>query len=249
MRPLIVGNWKMNKTAAEARAFVRELLALKPDLGGVDAVIAPPFTALFAAGEALAGSRVGLGAQTMHWADNGPYTGEISPPMLREAGVQWVVLGHSERRATCGEVDISINKKLIAALAHGLTPIIAVGETSEEHAAGLAAERVVAQTEAAFDAIAPNDVARCVVAYEPIWAIGTGNVDRPEDANTIMRRIRDCVPGLERTRILYGGSVKPDNIAALVAQPVIGGALVGGASLDPQSFAALIRNAHKTVST
>jgi len=248
MRPLIIGNWKMNKTVVETRAFVHALLALKCDLTHVDAVIAPPFTALFAAGEALAGSGIGLGAQTMHWAPSGPYTGEISAPMLREAGVQWVVLGHSERRASCGEVDVSINKKVSAALANGLTPVIAVGETAEEHAAGLAAERVVAQAQGAFDGIGADDVARCVVAYEPIWAIGTGNIDRPEEANAIMQRIRDSVKGLNRTRILYGGSVKPDNIADLMMQPSINGALVGGASLDAQSFAGLLRNAHPNVS-
>lgn len=248
MKPLIVGNWKMHKTVAEARAFVHALRALDLNLAYVDAVIAPPFTALGAVGEALAGTAIGLGAQTMHWEDTGPYTGEVSPPMLREAGATWVVLGHSERRAYSAEVDATINKKLTSALAHGITPIIAVGETAEEHAAGLAAERVIAQTQAAFDGISATDASLCVVAYEPIWAIGTGKVDQPEDANAIMQRIRDCVRGLDRTRILYGGSVKPENIAALMAQPSIDGALVGGASLEPHSFAALVRNAHKHVS-
>jgi triosephosphate isomerase len=248
MKPLIVGNWKMHKTVAEARAFVHALRALDLNLAYVDAVIVPAFTALFAVGEALAGSAIGLGAQTMHWEDYGPYTGEVSPPMLREAGVTWVLLGHSERRAASAEVDVTVNKKVMAALAHGLTPIVAVGETSEEHAAGLAAERVVSQTRGAFDGVSATDASLCVVAYEPIWAIGTGNVDEPEDANLIMERIRSSVKGLDRTRILYGGSVKPENIAALIAQPAIDGALVGGASLDPQSFAALVRNAHKHVS-
>jgi triosephosphate isomerase len=248
MKPLIVGNWKMHKTVAEARAFVHEVRALDLNLAYVDIVIVPAFTALFAVAEALAGRAIGLGAQTMHWEDQGPYTGEVSPPMLREAGVNWVLLGHSERRAASAEVDATINKKVMAALAHGLTPIVAVGETAEEHGAGLAAERVVSQTRAAFDGVSATDASLCVVAYEPIWAIGTGNVDEPADANLIMERIRSSVKGLDRTRILYGGSVKPENIAALMAQPAIDGALVGGASLDPQSLAALVRNAHKHVS-
>ncbi|MFN2459939.1 MAG: triose-phosphate isomerase [Candidatus Velthaea sp.] len=249
MKTLVVGNWKMHKTAAEAVAFVDAVRALAPDLAHADAVVAPAFTALAATSAALAGTGIGLAAQTMHWADSGPYTGEVSPPMLLECGARWVILGHSERRTACAEVDVSINKKVGAALAHGLTPIVAVGETAEEHAAGLARERVIAQTQAAFEGIAPREVARCVVAYEPIWAIGTGNVDRPEDADAVMGQIRACVTGLEHTRILYGGSVKPDNIAGLVAQRHIDGALVGGASLDPSSFTALVRNARKTART
>jgi triosephosphate isomerase len=147
----------------------------------------------------------------------------------------------------CAETDETVNRKVKAALAHGLTAIVAVGETQEEHNAGLARERVVSQIAAAFDGVTPADVARCVVAYEPIWAIGTGNVDSPANANAIMGAIRGAVTGLENTRILYGGSVKPDNIEALVAEEHIDGALVGGASLDPQSFNALIANARKGV--
>jgi triosephosphate isomerase len=247
MKNLVVGNWKMFKTPPEAVRFVMELRALEPDPGDADAVICPPFVALPAAGAALEGSAVGLGAQTMHWADSGAYTGEISPPMLVSCGVRWVILGHSERRAYCGEIDTTINKKIPAALAHGITPIVAVGETDAEHQAGQARDRVVAQIQAAFDGVSEADVTRCVVAYEPIWAIGTGNVDSPENANAIMGAIRSAVPGLQKTRILYGGSVKPDNIAALVGQEHINGALVGGASLDPKSFAALLRNARQAV--
>lgn len=247
MKTLVVGNWKMYKTPAEAVTFVRDLLALDPDFSFADAVICPPFVALAAAGEALRGSAVGVGAQTMHWADNGPYTGEISPPMLLACGARWVLLGHSERRSLAAEIDETISRKVPAALAHGITPIVAVGETLEEHGAGLARERVVAQTRAAFDAVGADDVARCVVAYEPIWAIGTGKVDAPEGANAIMGAIRAAVPGLASARLLYGGSVKPDNIGALVAQEHINGALVGGASLDPAAFAQLLRNARKEV--
>jgi triosephosphate isomerase len=247
MKNLVVGNWKMFKTPAEAVRFVHELRALEPDTGDADAVVCPPFVALEAVGTALDGSTIGLGAQTMHWADSGAYTGEISPPMLVACKASWVILGHSERRAYCGEIDTTINKKIPAALAHGITPIVAVGETDAEHQAGEARERVVAQIQAAFAGISEADVKRCVVAYEPIWAIGTGNVDSPENANAIMGAIRAAVPGLTQTRLLYGGSVKPDNIAALVAQENINGALVGGASLDPKSFAALIRNARQGV--
>ena len=237
----------MHKTPAEAVLFVRELALIGPDLTYADGVICPAFVALAAVGEALRGSGIGLGAQTMHWADSGAYTGEISPPMLLACGVGWVILGHSERRAFAAERDASICRKVPSALAHGITPIVAVGETLEEHEAGLARERVVAQIRAAFDGIAPEDVARCVVAYEPIWAIGTGKVDQPENANAIMGAIREAVPGLGDTRLLYGGSVKPDNIGALVAQEHIDGALVGGASLDPAGFALLLRNARNGV--
>ncbi len=245
MKTLIVGNWKMFKPPDEAVRFVRELRALEPDLSHADAVICPPFVALSAVRDALGDAAIGLGAQNMHWAESGAFTGEISAPMLLECGTTWAIFGHSERRAFAAETDETVNRKIAAALAHGITPIVAVGETLEEHAAGLARERVVSQTRAAFAGFSDGDVARCVVAYEPIWAIGTGNVDRPPDANAIMGAIRAAVPGLEAARILYGGSVKPENIAALVAQEHINGALVGGASLNPVSFAALLHNARK----
>ena len=245
--PLIAGNWKMNKTIPEAVGFVRELLALRPDCRNVDAVVFPAFTALAAVRDALAGSPVALGAQTMWYAETGAFTGEVSPLMLRDCGATWVVLGHSERRQFCGELDDAINRKIGAALRHGITPIVAVGETADEHAAGLTRERVLAQTRHAFDGIATADVARCVVAYEPIWAIGTGQTDSPAGANAVMGEIRAAVPGLAGVRILYGGSVKPENVGAFVAQPNIDGALVGGASLDPRSFAALLANAAESV--
>ncbi len=245
MKTLIVGNWKMHKTVAAATSFVHELLALQPDLDAADAVVCPPFTALPAVAYALGESAIGLGAQTMHWAASGAYTGEISAAMLAELGVGWVILGHSERREAAAESDERVNRKVIAALAAGLIPIVAVGETAQEHAAGLAAERVCAQTRGAFDGVSAIDVASCVVAYEPIWAIGSGKIDHPVDANATMGAIRGAVDGLASARILYGGSVKPDNIGALVAQPNIDGALVGGASLDPASFAAIVHNARK----
>ncbi len=243
VRPLIVANWKMHKTVAETIAFVRALLALEPDCAHVDAVICPPFTALAAARYALGESPVELGAQTMWYADSGALTGEISPPMLLESGVRWVTLGHSVRRKFCGETDAMINRRTRAALAHGITPIVAVGDTAAEHAAGITFERVIAQARAAFSGISAAGVARCVVAYEPIWAIGTGQSERPRDANATLGEIRGAVAGLERTGILYGGSVEPATIADLVAQPHIDGALVGGAGLNPRSYAALLANA------
>jgi triosephosphate isomerase len=249
-RTLIVGNWKMHKTVAEARELVRSFLAQKawehPD---VDVVMAPPFTALSAVAEELAGSKVRLGAQTMHWADQGAYTGEISPPMLLEAGCRFVILGHSERRAACGEIDRTINLKVQSALAHAITPVVAVGETQSEHDAGLAKERVTAQVSAALHGMSAADKQRCVIAYEPIWAIGSGKADDPSSANAVMSEIRACDAALENVQILYGGSVKPANIAAFVAQPNIDGALVGGASIDPVIFAELVRNARPAVRT
>jgi triosephosphate isomerase (TIM) len=245
-RPLVVGNWKMHKTIAQTKAFVADVRERELP-SDVESVICPPFTALCAAREALAGSSIGLGAQNMNWSESGAFTGEISPLMLEELNVTWVVLGHSERRALFGELDMRVNEKVRCALAHGITPIVAVGETEYEHDRGLAYDKVQAQIHAAFVGIALSDLARCVVAYEPIWAIGTGHADTPESANAIMGLIRACVPGLADVRILYGGSVKPDNIASFVAQPNIDGGLVGGASLEPASFAALLDGAHRGV--
>jgi triosephosphate isomerase len=242
-RALVAGNWKMHKTIGEATAFVREFLALDPDFETVDAVIFPPFTALAAVGEALRGSRAGLGGQTMCEYDAGAFTGDVSPLMLLDCGAHWVILGHSERRAYNGETDAGVNRKVHAALRVGITPIVCVGESAADHAAGRTHDHVVGQTVAAFDGVTADDMARCIVAYEPIWAIGTGLSDSPPAANNVMAEIRGAVAGLERSRILYGGSVKPDNIGSFVAQPHIDGALVGGASLGAQSFADLIVNA------
>ena len=236
----------MHKTVPEAIRFCRELLALGLDLAGTDAVIAPPFTALHAVALALEGSAIAVGAQTMHWAEAGAHTGEISPPMVRDAGASFVILGHSERRAQ-GEDDHDVNRKIRAALAHGITPIVAVGENTAEHAAGETLTRVVAQTRAAFANISGAEIRHCVVAYEPIWAIGSGIAEHPAGANATMAAIRAAVPGLDEARILYGGSVKANNIAALIAQPHIDGALVGGASLETTSFAAIVHGAHKVI--
>ncbi len=238
----------MHKTVAEAVSFVAHLRA-EPLPGDVDVVIAPPFTALFSVREALQGSAIALGAQTMNENDHGPNTGEISPVMLRDVGVTYVILGHSERRAACGETDAGVNRKVRAALDHGLTPIVAVGESAEEHAAHRTIERVVGQTQAAFDGISEADAARCVVAYEPIWAIGTGLNDTPESANAVIGAIRECVAGLSRARLLYGGSMRPENAAALLAEPNIDGGLVGGASLAVASFLSIVDAARVRAAT
>ncbi len=244
-RPLIAGNWKMHGTIAESRALARDLraLALPPE---IDVVVAPPFTALAAVADELYGSPIALAAQTMHDFAHGPYTGEISAPMLAEIGVRFVIIGHSERRAFCGESDDAVNRKVRSSLAHGIVPIVAVGETASEHELGETHAKVTLQTRAAFLGVSSEDVARCVVAYEPIWAIGTGLVDSPENANEVIAQIRACVDGLARARILYGGSMKGENAAALMAMSEIDGGLIGGASLTAPAFAAVIAGARST---
>ncbi|MBV9262899.1 MAG: triose-phosphate isomerase [Candidatus Eremiobacteraeota bacterium] len=229
----------MHKTVQESCAFVRALLA--HDLpAGVEVAVCPPFTALAAVGAALEGSDVALGAQNMHEERSGAFTGEISGSMLQDLGVRYVILGHSERRRYFGETDGSVARKVRAALDAGLVPIVAVGESAEEHAAGETVDVVMRQTLAAFDRATDHEAAQCVVAYEPIWAIGTGNVDTPSGANAVMGAIRGCVPGLADARILYGGSMKPGNAAALLAEANIDGGLIGGASLEVAPFVDII---------
>ena len=229
----------MHKTIAETRALVRELVAR--DLpADVDVAIAPPFTSLAAAREELRDSQIALAAQTMHDFVHGAFTGEIGAPMLVELDVTYVILGHSERRAFSNETDAGINRRVRSALVHGITPIVAVGETADEHAHGETHAKVTLQTRAAFDGVDASDVARCVVAYEPIWAIGTGLVDDPENANAVIGGIRASVTGLGNARILYGGSMKGENAAALMAQPQIDGGLIGGASLAATTFGPVI---------
>jgi len=241
-RTLVAGNWKMHGTLAQARDLALALRPLAvPD--DVDVAVFPPFTALAAVASVLAETAIALGAQTMHDAPAGAFTGEISAPMLVDLDVRYVILGHSERRLFDGETDAAVARKVAAALAYGLVPIVAVGDTRAEHEAGHAAQRVAAQARAALGALAPEDVARCVVAYEPIWAIGTGLSCDPTIANRIMGAIRGAVPGLACARIIYGGSMKAENAAELFAQPEIDGGLIGGASLDPATFVAIVRTA------
>jgi len=235
----------MHKTAAQTRAFLDEFLPMATRIPSrIDIVIAPPFTALSAAHEILRHhTRIALGAQNVHWDLHGAFTGEIAVPMLREFGVRYVIVGHSERRTFFNEVDRTVNLKVKTLLAHDMTPIVAVGETFEERQAGHTDQRVTSQTVAALEGLDAGAVARVVMAYEPIWAIGTGANCDPAEANRVMSAIRSSVAGLSDVPILYGGSVKADNVASYAEQPDINGGLVGGASLEPNSFAALIEAA------
>lgn len=243
-RTVIAGNWKMHKTAAEARAFFQAFLPQAATFPAeIDVVVAPPFTALAAAHHGLHDTPVALGAQNVHWEPQGAYTGEISIPMLQEFGVAYVIVGHSERREYFSELDSTVNLKIKALLSNGMTPIVAVGETLQERQDGRTDERVISQTQIALEGLDDDDVHRIVMAYEPIWAIGTGHNCDPAEADRVMGHIRSCVPALRDVPILYGGSMKPENVASYMAQFNINGGLVGGASLDPNGFATLIRNA------
>lgn len=244
-KPVIAGNWKMHKTSAEARAFFRALKAAK-ETKGVETVICAPFTALPALVEAAKDSGIGIGAQNMHWEEKGAFTGEISPVMLKDLGVQYVILGHSERRSYFAETDETVNKKVHAAFAHDLIPIVCVGETLEEREAGQTKQVVGQQVEKALAGLASEQVKRVIIAYEPVWAIGSGKASTADDAQEVIGFIRKMVANqydqqvANEVRIQYGGSVKPDNIGAFLDQPDIDGALVGGASLEPESFDRLV---------
>lgn len=245
--PIIAGNWKMHKTISETVALARELATLTADAKGVEAVICPPFTALAAAHEAVAGSAVKLGAQNMYWEPKGAFTGEIAPGMLSDAGCQYVIIGHSERRQYFGETDQTVNQKLKAAFANNLIPIICVGETLDQREAGTTEAVVGEQVKAGLAGLTEGQAASLVIAYEPVWAIGTGRTASSDDANSVCRLIRATVAKLfgqasaDRVRIQYGGSVKADNIAELMAKSDIDGALVGGASLDAAGFSKIVK--------
>jgi len=246
---LIVANWKMHKTVAEAEAFLEAFLPEVGGLEGVEVALAPPFTALAAVAPRLRGSGVKLAAQNMHFAPQGAYTGEISPLMLKELGCRYVILGHSERRGHFGEDDGLINRKLHAAFEYGLIPILCVGETLEERRRGETNSILERQLRAALEGVSQDRAGELVIAYEPVWAIGTGETASPEDAEAGARFLRSLVAKLydeqtaQRIRVQYGGSVKPENIKALVSQPDVDGALVGGASLDPGQFARIVKGA------
>jgi triosephosphate isomerase len=243
-RPVIAGNWKMYKTAAQAEALAQAVR--EGASGDVDVVMAPPFTALAAVAQVLRGSRVGLAGQNMHHEAEGAFTGEVSPPMLKDAGCSHVILGHSERRQLFGETDEGVARKTGAALSHGLTPIVCVGETLAERESARTMEVVERQVERALRGLDADQVASLLVAYEPVWAIGTGRTATPDQAQEVHAFIRRHVsgshgaPAAAALRILYGGSVKPDNIGALMAQADVDGALVGGASLDAASFLKIV---------
>lgn len=244
-KPLIAGNWKMHKTVAGTVAFLGELLP-KVEKASCEVLVAPPFTALAAASDILRGTGVLLAGQNCHWERQGAYTGEVSPVMLREAGCSHCIVGHSERRQLFGETNEGVRRKVGALLAEGLIPIVCVGETREERQAGRAFDIIDKQVRECFNGVSAEAPGRrLVVAYEPVWAIGTGLTATPEQAQEVHQRIRGRLvelfgPGGEAIRILYGGSVTPENAAGLMAQPDIDGALVGGASLKADSFAAIV---------
>jgi triosephosphate isomerase len=246
-KKIIAGNWKMYKNAQQSREFVDAFLPLVADHTRDEIVLCPPFLCLATVVEATKGSNVKVGAQNMHWAKEGAYTGECSPAMLVAEGVTHVILGHSERRQYFNETDDTVNRKLEVALEHGLTPIVCVGEVLEEREAGLTEDVLRRQCSIAFRGISAKKAAKMVIAYEPVWAIGTGKTATPEiaeDAHLVIRHEADKAFGkdfADALRIQYGGSVKPDNAHALMSQPDIDGALVGGASLDPQGFAKIVK--------
>jgi triosephosphate isomerase (TIM) len=245
--PLIAGNWKMHGPRSEAIALAGALARTIGHVRGREVIVAPPFTALEPVREAIAGTDIRLGAQNVHWEPKGAYTGEIAVAMLREAGCTHVIVGHSERRQLFGETNETVNRRLHACLAAGLVPIVCVGETLEEREAEATAAVIARQVETAFVGVRSDQLAGCVIAYEPVWAIGTGRTATPGQAQEVHHAIRRQLIGLasattaERVRVLYGGSVKPENIDSLMAEPDIDGALVGGASLDAAAFTRIVQ--------
>lgn len=249
-KPIVVANWKMNNTVAESIKFVAALSTEIKAAGNVDVVIAPPFTALYSIGVALADTEFKLAAQNVFWEESGAFTGEVAAPFLSEAGVSYVIIGHSERRQFFGETDETVNRRVLAALRNGLIPILCVGELSGERDAGITWEVVKRQLTGGFK---NADISACgdfTIAYEPVWAIGTGRTATPAEAEEVHAGIRKFLRSscgadvADRTRIIYGGSVKPSNSRELLGQDDIDGALVGGASLDAKQFAAIVRSAH-----
>lgn len=245
-KPIIAGNWKMHKTLEEAKSFVKEVKSLVPPQDKVDSVICAPALFLGQLVELAEGSELKIGAQNMHFEESGAYTGEISPVALADIGVDYVIIGHSERREMFAETDETVNKKVLAAFKHELTPIVCVGESLAEREAGKTNEIVGDQVKKALAGVDASAVKNIVIAYEPIWAIGTGKSSSPEDANEVCAHIRGVIADIysddvaNKVRIQYGGSVKPENIKDFLNQPEIDGALVGGASLEPRSFLQLL---------
>jgi triosephosphate isomerase len=240
--PFIAGNWKMFKTVHDTVVYVKEFRSLVKDMEDVEIVIAPPFTAVYAAAEAARNSNIGVAAQNLHWERDGAFTGEIAGPMIKEAGAEYVIIGHSERRTLFGETDQSVNRKIGAGIAAGLVPIVCIGETLAEREAGETLSVLDRQIKSGFDGVTGEQVGALVIAYEPVWAIGTGRTataDQAQEAHAhIRQRLRQWfgAPAADECHVIYGGSVKPDNTKDLIAQPDVDGALVGGASLDIKSF-------------
>ena len=244
-KPVIAGNWKLFKTIGEAVALVNELKQLVANNQGVEVVIAPVFTALSRVADALAGSNVKLAAQDCYWEEEGAFTGEVAPKLLKDAGCSHVIIGHSERRQYFGETDLTVNKKTKAAIAAGLTAIVCVGEMLAERESDQTFSVIETQIQGSLTGLAVDDFNSIVIAYEPVWAIGTGKTASDAQAQEVHAFIRQLIARLfsqsvaDSTCILYGGSVKPDNVKGLMTQPDIDGALVGGASLKAESFAAI----------
>jgi triosephosphate isomerase len=247
--PLIAGNWKMFKTGREAAAHVGELRAALGSLSGVDVLVAPPFTAIPAAAEAARGTAIAIAAQNLHWEREGAFTGEVSAAMVREAGATHAIVGHSERRTLFGETNQTVNRKVAAALGAGLTPIVCIGETLDQRDRNETMAVLDRQIKEGLDGVTGEQLAAMVLAYEPVWAIGTGRTATPQQAGEAHQHIRTRlkqwfgVEAADRCRILYGGSVKPDNVRALAANPDVDGALVGGASLDVKAFLEIVAGA------
>jgi triosephosphate isomerase len=244
-RPLVAGNWKLHKTIAESKSLVAALRAGRAGSGAAEVAVAPVFTALSAVKEAISGSPIKLAAQNCHWEAQGAFTGEVSAPLLADAGCAYVIVGHSERRQLFGDDDAKIRRRVGAVFAANLTPILCVGETLEEREAKKTEQVVLGQLDRALEGLSPTDLEGLVIAYEPVWAIGTGRTAKPNDAQEVHAAIRANLTARSRsladaTRVLYGGSVKPDNAKELLGQADIDGALVGGASLDPTSFLAIV---------
>lgn len=245
--PLMAGNWKMYKSMSQAVELVQALKESLADVTNREVLVCPPFTALYPVAQALRGSDIELGGQNLYPQEEGAYTGEISPTMLLDVGCRYVILGHSERRQHFEESDEFINRKVRLALEHGLRPILCVGETLEQREAGQEVAVVTKQVRECLAGVAGEEMQEVVIAYEPVWAIGTGRTATPAQAQAMHKVIRDILKGLygqgiaEATRIIYGGSVKPDNVDDLMREPDIDGALVGGASLKAESFARIVR--------
>ncbi len=245
--PFIAGNWKMFKTVQEASAFVTDLRAAVKDAKGVQVVVAPPFTAIHAAALAARGSNIEVSAQNLHWEKQGAFTGEISAAMIKEAGATYVIIGHSERRQLFGETDAIVNRKVQSAIAQNLTPIMCIGETLEERERNETLAILDRQIKNGLDGVSADQVAALIVAYEPVWAIGTGRVATAAQAGEAHAHIRTRLrqwfgaDAADKCRVIYGGSVKPDNIRDLIAEADVDGALVGGASLEVKSFADIVK--------
>jgi triosephosphate isomerase len=249
--PFIAGNWKMFKTVHETVVFVKELKSLVKDTADVEIVVAPPFTAVHAAAEAARNSNIAVAAQDVYWEREGAFTGEIAPGMLKEAGAEYAIVGHSERRRLFGDSDPIVNRKTIAAFGAGLIPIVCIGETLEERERNETLAVLDRQIKGGLDQLTGDQVAELVVAYEPVWAIGTGRNATAQQAGEAHAHIRARLrqwfgaPAADHCHVIYGGSVKPDNIRELIAEPDVDGALVGGASLDVKSFSEIVARSRR----